>query len=100
VKGIVQTLPGAINVSTSKKPVPLEFNISFDPAKLSLYNLTLPQVGAFMRIALDGNEDATKIYKGTDEIYVKTRYTNNSVDTLDKIKNLKIKNNKGQYVFL
>lgn len=52
-----------------------------------------------MKTALDGN-DTTKIYKGTDEIIVRTRYDENSVSTLDKIKSLKIKNTKGQFVYL
>ena len=99
VKNIVQSIPGAVNVSTSKKPVPVEFNIKFDTAKLSLYNLSLPQVGTFLKTALDGN-DATTIYRGTDEINVRSRYIESSVDSIDKIKTLKIKNTKGQYVYI
>ncbi len=98
-KKILSTIPWAINISTSRKPVPLEFKFSFDSKKLSLYNLTLPQVGVFLKNALDGSE-ATKILKWTDEISVKTRYNANSVDTIDKIKDLKIRNQLWQDVYL
>jgi multidrug efflux pump subunit AcrB len=50
-------------------------------------------------MAVDGSE-VTKIFKGSDEIVVRAWYDRTSVDTLSKIKGLKIKNQKGQYVFL
>ncbi|MDD2516513.1 MAG: efflux RND transporter permease subunit, partial [Candidatus Gracilibacteria bacterium] len=76
-KKVLATIPGTINIQTSRKPVPLEFKFSFDSKKLALYNLTLPQVGVFVRNAIDGTE-ATKILKGTDEIVVRTIYTTGS----------------------
>jgi multidrug efflux pump subunit AcrB len=50
-------------------------------------------------MAVDG-VDVTKIFKGSDEIIVRAKYLPETVDTLSKIKGLKIKNAKGQYIFL
>lgn len=99
VKKVLATIPGAINIETSRKPLPLEFRLSFDSEKLALYNLTLPQVSLFLKNTIDGT-DATTIYKGDDEIAVRTRYETGSTDTIDKIKDLKVKNNLGQDVFI
>lgn len=94
VKTTLATIPGAIDLSTSRKPLPFEFNLELDPAKLSLYDISIPQVAVFLRNVIDGTE-STKIYVWDDEIVVRTQYDNNSVDTFDKIKDLKIKNNRG-----
>ncbi len=61
-KKVLATVPGAINIDSSRKPVPLEFKISFDSNKLALYDLSLAQVGLFVRNVVDGTE-ATKILK-------------------------------------
>ncbi|MDD5198148.1 MAG: efflux RND transporter permease subunit [Candidatus Gracilibacteria bacterium] len=99
VKKVLATIPDAINIETSRKPLPLEFRLSFDSTKLALYNLTLPQVSLFLKNTIDGL-DATTIYKGNDEIAVRTRYETSSTDTIDKIKDLKVKNSAGQDVFI
>lgn len=98
-KNILATIPWAINIESSRKPVPLEFKFSFDSNKLALYDLSLAQVGLFIRNVVDGTE-ATKILKWTDEIIVRTIYNSWSSDNLDKIKDLKIKNQKWQDVYL
>lgn len=92
---IVQTIPWAIDVKTSRTPLPFEFNIHLDDTRLALYDITVPQVATYLRNIIDWSE-VTKIYKEKDEIVVRTMFENDSIDTLDKIKDLKIKNNKGQ----
>lgn len=99
IKGIAETIPGAVNVATSVQSTPLEFSFEFDTQKLQLNGLSLSQVALFLKMAVDGSE-VTKIFKGSDEIVVRAWYDRTSVDTLSKIKGLKIKNQKGQYVFL
>lgn len=99
VKKILAGIPGAINIETSRKPLPIEFRFSFDSMKLALHNLSLPQVSIFLKNTIDGI-DATTVYRGDDEIAVRTRYDTSSVDTIDKIKDLKIKNMLGQDVFI
>lgn len=98
-KKVLSKIPGAINIESSRKPVPLEFKFSFDSTKLALYDLSLAQVWLFVRNVVDGAE-ATKILKWTDEIIVRTIYNNESSNNLDKIKDLKIKNLRWQDVFL
>jgi multidrug efflux pump subunit AcrB len=61
--------------------------------------LTIPQVSLFLKNAIDWIE-ATKVYKWTDEIIVRTKFDVASTDTLDKIKDLKLLNNRWQYVYL
>ena len=62
VKATLATIPGTLNISTSRKLLPLEFRLSFDSAKLQLHNLTLPQVAMFAKNATDGIESTT-IYR-------------------------------------
>lgn len=62
IKSIATTMPGAINISTSVQPTPLEFSYKFDTQKLSIHGLSLPQVASFMKLAVDGIE-VTKIFK-------------------------------------
>jgi hydrophobic/amphiphilic exporter-1 (mainly G- bacteria), HAE1 family len=92
VKNTLSTIPKTIDITSSRKPLPFEFNIELDNSKLALYNISIPQVAVFLRNIIDWTE-STKIYKWDDEIIVRTIYDNNSVDTFDKIKDLKIKNN-------
>ncbi len=99
IKGIAATIPGAINITTSVQPTPLEFSYKFDTQKLAINGLSLGQVAAFMKWAIDGVE-VTKIFKNSDELIIRAQYLPESVDTLSKIKGLKIKNAKWQYVFL
>ncbi|EKE29278.1 MAG: Heavy metal efflux pump [uncultured bacterium (gcode 4)] len=98
-KKILSSIPWAINIDTSRKPVPLEFRFSFNSERLALYDLTLPQVWLFLRNVLDWTK-VTDVYKWTEDIAVRSIYDKNSSDTLDKIKDLKIMNNRWQYVFI
>lgn len=99
MKNIAATIPGAINVTTSVQPTPLEFSYKFDTQKLAIHSLSLSQVASFMKLAVDGLE-VTKIFKGTEEITVRAQYLPETVDTLSKIQGLKIMNNRGEYIFL
>lgn len=92
IKNTLSEIPWAIDISSSRKPLPFEFNIKLDNSKLALYNITVPQVAVFLRNVIDWTESTT-IYAWDDEIEVKTIYDNNSVDTFDKIKDLKLTNN-------
>lgn len=93
VKNTLSTIPWAIDITSSRKPLPFEFELALDSTKLALYDLSLPQVASFLRNVIDGTQ-ATKIYLWDDEIIVRTMYLNDSVDTFDKIKDLKVKNNR------
>lgn len=99
IKSIATDIPGAINITTSVQPTPLEFSYKFDTQKLAIHGLSLAQVASFMKLAVDGTE-VTKIFRGTEEITVRTQYLPETIDTLSKIKGLKITNNRWEYVFL
>ncbi len=98
-KKILSTIPWVINIDSSRKPVPLEFSFSFNKENLAIYDLSLAQVWVFIKWVVDWVE-STKILKWKDEIIVRTKYDNIYTNTLDKIKNLKIKNNKWQFVYI
>ncbi len=85
MKSIAETIPGAINITTSVQATPLEFSYKFDTQKLAINGLSLAQVATFVKMAVDGT-DVTKIFKGSDEIVVRANYAPETVDTLSKIK--------------
>jgi Cu/Ag efflux pump CusA len=58
----LETIPGAIDITTSRKPLPFEIDFALDETKLALYDVTAPQVALFLKNVIDGNE-ATKIYR-------------------------------------
>jgi len=93
VKNTLTTVPWAINIATSRKPLPFEFNVVLAPSKLALYDISAPQVATFLKNVIDGTE-ASKIYKGTDEIVIRTKFVDESVNNFDKIKELTVQNNK------
>jgi multidrug efflux pump subunit AcrB len=99
VKATLQTIPWVINIETSRKPLPLEFKLDLDGEKLALYDITVPQVASFIKNITDSTE-VTKIYKQNKEILVKTRYEEGSVNTIEKLQDAKIRNNRGQDVYL
>ncbi len=99
VKKTLSTIPWVIDITTSKKPLPFEFEMSLDPAKLALYDLSIPQVATFLKNVIDGTE-ASKIYNKDEEIIIRTKFENSLVDNFDKIKDLKIKNNRWIEVYL
>jgi len=94
---VVEKIPGAVNVESSRKALPFEFNIILSKEKAALYNISANDVTSFLRNVIDGSE-VTTIYKGEEEIKIKTSYDFDSVDTFDKIKDLKMKNTAGQYI--
>ncbi len=62
IKTITETIPGAVNVSTSVQSTPLEFSFQFDTQKLQIHGLSLSQVALFLKMAIDGS-DVTKVFK-------------------------------------
>jgi Cu/Ag efflux pump CusA len=53
VTDVLATIPGAIDIKTSRRPLPFEFDIVFDNTRLVLYDITMPQVTAFLRNAIN-----------------------------------------------
>jgi Cu/Ag efflux pump CusA len=53
VTSVLATIPGAIDIKISRKPLPFEFDVVFDNARLALYNVTVPQVVTFLRNTID-----------------------------------------------
>lgn len=90
---VLETIDGAIDIESSRKALPFELNIALDKTKLALYDISVPQVASFLKNAVDWTE-ATKIYRWDEEIIVRTSFKSTDVDNLDKIKDLKLKNNK------
>lgn len=62
IKAIAETIPGAVNVSTSVQSTPIEFSFEFDTQKLQINGLSALQVASFLKMAIDG-VDVTKVFK-------------------------------------
>jgi len=99
VKKILAWIDWVINIDSTRKLLPFELNLYFDTSKLSLYDISVAQVSLFLKNSIDWVE-ATKIYKWTDEIIVRTQFDKDYVDTIEKIKYLTITNNRGVVVSL
>lgn len=99
IKKTLSKIPWVVNITSSRKPLPLELRFTLDPMKLEINSLNIWQVSMFIKNSVDWI-DPSKVYIWNDEILIKTKYEDSSTDTLDKIKDLKIKNTKWQYVYL
>jgi len=98
-EAVLKSIPGAIDVKLSRQRLPAEFYVDLDANTLALHDLTVPQVASFVKNVIDGTQ-ATKIYIGDEEMIVRTQYELSSVDQMDKIKDVKLTNNRGRDVFL
>jgi HAE1 family hydrophobic/amphiphilic exporter-1 len=94
-KEILSKIDGVINTKTSITLSPGEFTVKLDYDKMNLHGITTAQVSSLLRTALSSTE-ITKILQNNDEISVKANFTKDSLDSIDKIKTLKIANAMGQ----
>jgi Cu/Ag efflux pump CusA len=53
VSDTLATIPGAIDITTSRQPLPFEFDIILDNTRLALYDISVPQVATFLRNVID-----------------------------------------------
>ncbi|MDR2411790.1 MAG: hypothetical protein LBD88_04435 [Candidatus Peribacteria bacterium] len=53
VTNVLATIPGAIDIKTTRKPLPFEFDLVFDNTRFALYDVSVPQVAAFLRNTID-----------------------------------------------
>lgn len=94
-KAILSQITGVINPKTSITLSPGEFNIKLDYDQMSLHGVTTAQVASLLRTALSSTE-ITKILQNNDEISVRANFEKGSLTNIDKIKELKITNARGQ----
>lgn len=94
-KDLLSQIPGTINEKTSLNLSPGEFTLKLDPAAMNLRGITAIQVASFLRTALSGS-DVTKLLENGDEINVKAMLNDQSIHTLDDLKNLNLVNARGQ----
>lgn len=94
-KKVLATIPWVIDIKTSRKTLPFEFEMMLDKDMLALHSLSVPEVSSFVRNRVNGTK-ATSIFIGKDEIDVITSFPEVDIDTLDKIRDLKIRNMLGQ----
>ncbi len=94
-KDILSEIPGVINAKTSISLSPGEFTIKLDYAAMSQNGLSSAQVSALLRTAISPSE-LTKITQDGEEVSIKAGFEKDSLDTINKIKNLQLINNRGQ----
>jgi HAE1 family hydrophobic/amphiphilic exporter-1 len=66
LKSVIETIPGADNVQLSVKEGSPEFKVVPDKEKMHRLGLTTAYVGAHLRTAFTGNDDATLTEDGTE----------------------------------
>ncbi|MBC5991241.1 efflux RND transporter permease subunit [Pontibacter cellulosilyticus] len=99
VMGIVEGVPGTVDVETSVEGGNPEIEVVVDRDKMANVGLSLESVGASMQLAFSGNSDIT-FRSGTEDYDINIRLDEFDRRNVTDIGNLSFVNNKGQLVRL
>ena len=94
-KNILSQIPGVVNAKTSIDLSPGEFTINLDYDKMNQHGMTSAQVASVLRTALSSTQ-ITTVMENNKEINVRADFNQTTLDSIDKIKNLKLVNTRGQ----
>lgn len=94
-KNILSQIPGVVNAKTSINLSPGEFTINLNYDAMTQHGMTAAQVGVVLRTALSGSE-ITTVMENNKEVKVRADFSEDTLDSIDKIKNLKLLNARGQ----
>ncbi len=98
-RDIVAEIPGTINENTSLTLSPGEFTFRLKPDQLALRGISAFQVASTLRTAISSSEVMSFLREG-DDISVVAEFAEDSIPSIDAIKNLKIINNFGEPVVI
>lgn len=98
-KGILATIPGAINTKTSIRLSPGEFTVKLDQNEMRLKNISATQIASTLRSALTGSE-LTKIFREGDDLDIIVSVDDSQTQTLNALKTLLLTNPQGQNFLL
>jgi HAE1 family hydrophobic/amphiphilic exporter-1 len=95
----IKAIPGAINVSLSVEDGNPEVEVNIDREKMGQLGLTINQVGAVLKNAYAGNDDA-KYRVGTNEYDIKVKFDDFDKHSVENVKNITFINATGQLIKL
>jgi len=99
LKRRIQAIPGAINVSLSVEDGNPEVEVNIDRERMGQLGLTINQVGAVLKNAYAGNDDA-KYRVGTNEYDIKVKFDDFDKHSVEDVKNIVFINATGQMIKL
>jgi multidrug efflux pump subunit AcrB len=91
LKGVLATIPGAVDIDSSLEDAPADYTFMLNPARMEYYGLNAASVGSTLRMALSGIEVSTIIRNNT-ETNIVARFDNQKVPDLASIQNLQVLN--------
>ncbi|NQU83103.1 MAG: efflux RND transporter permease subunit, partial [Parcubacteria group bacterium] len=99
IRGELEQIEGAVEVDTNIRTSPPEFGFKLKHEELGRYNLTAGQVAATLRSVIYGAKASTISMDGED-IDIRVSYPEESVDTVEELKNMRITTPMGTNISL
>ena len=99
IKNVLSEIPGVINIADSFGKRKNKIKIIPDPDKLILYNLSIKDILNTARVAYNGKV-VSKFIENNKEYDILISFKHDQINSLDKLKNLKIRSNTGKFIFL
>lgn len=99
LKHRIEAIPGAINVTLSVEEGNPEVEVNIDRERMGQLGLSINQVGAVMKNAYAGNDDA-KYRVGTDEYDIRVKFDDFDKHSVEDVKNISFVNATGQLIRL
>jgi len=99
LKRRIQAIPGAINVTLSVEEGNPEVEVNIDRERMGQLGLSINQVGAVLKNAYAGNDDA-KYRVGTNEYDIKVKFDDFDKHSVEDVKNISFLNTTGQLIKL
>ncbi len=99
VKSILESLPGAADISVSRSDYQPEYHVEFDREKLALYGLNLSSAATMLRNRINGST-ASYFRKDGEEYDIKVMYDPEHRRSISDIENIMLYNSMGKGVRL
>lgn len=99
LRDVVVSVPGTDYVEFSTKSPKTEIAIDIDRERASLNGLSVPEIGAAVQLAFNGN-DNTKFKEGGEEYPINLTLEKTDKQDIASVRNLTIRNNNGAVVRL
>ena len=99
VKRILESLPGAADISVSRSDYQPEYHVEFDREKLALYGLNLSSAATMLRNRINGST-ASYFREDGEEYDIKVMYDPEHRRSISDIENIMLYNSMGQGVRL
>jgi len=99
LRKVVVSVPGTDYVEFSTKSPKTEIAIDIDRGRASQYGLSVPEIGAAVQLAFNGNNN-TKFKEGGEEYPINLTLDKNDKQDISSVRQLTIRNSRGAIVRL